>query len=84
LKSRNKKFLLYFPFEEPAFKDNWLLDVQLAHTVFRTDKASMYLQELGLDYGYKNFVEEHLSFFDSKERKELFKNNLQDNPDHGQ
>jgi len=77
-----QNFLLYFPFDEPAFMDNWLLDIQLAHAVFRTDKASMYLQELGLDYGYKDFIEQHLPFFDSKERKELFKTNLQEDPDH--
>jgi len=77
-----KKFLLYFPNDEPSYKDNWLLDIQLAHAVFRTDKASMYLLELGLDYGYKDFIEKHLPFFESKERKEQFKANLQEKPDH--
>lgn len=77
-----QKFLLYIPDNEPAYKDNWLLDVQLAHVVFRTDKASMYLQELGLDYGFKDFIEKHLPFFESKERRETFKTNLQQTPDH--
>ena len=35
-----QKFLVYKPGPEPELKDNWLLDVQLANTQFRTDKAS--------------------------------------------
>ena len=66
-------FLLYFPEAEPARTDNWLLDLQLAHQVFHTDQEAMYLQELGLDYYFKDFVRDHLPFFESKERREKLK-----------
>lgn len=38
---REQKFLVYKAGPEPRGVDNWLLDVQLAHTDFRTDKASL-------------------------------------------
>ncbi len=42
------KFLLYSPTEEPDFDDDWLLDIRLYSRSFRADKASILLQELGL------------------------------------
>ena len=43
-----QKFLLFRVGPEPKYLDNWLLDVQLAHRVFSTDQATIWLTELGL------------------------------------
>ena len=63
------KFLVYSPTEEPDFEDDWLLDVRLYSRSFRADRASILLQELGLE---NQLLRPHLSerrkFFDAKER----------------
>jgi uncharacterized protein (TIGR02687 family) len=63
------KFLLYFQTARPANEDNWLLDQELAHHVFHTDREATYLQELGLGYHLKELVSAHIEFFKSKERR---------------
>ncbi|MBZ9730880.1 BREX-1 system phosphatase PglZ type A [Salegentibacter sp. JZCK2] len=80
--SPSEKFLLYLPYEKPSNEDNWLLDLELANHVFHTDKEAMFLQELGLDYHFKDLVEEHLEFFRSKERKQKLKILLVKEDDH--
>jgi len=67
------KYLLYFPHAEKPLGDNWLLDVQLAHKEFHTDQEALFLQELGLDYYFKELVQEHIDFFQSKERRARLK-----------
>jgi uncharacterized protein (TIGR02687 family) len=69
LKEEQQKFLLYFPVGEPSFKDNWLLDLQLAHLIFNSDQESMFLQEIGLGYHFKELIRQHLVFFENKERR---------------
>ena len=69
LKEEQNKFLLYFPVGEPSFKDNWLLDLQLAHRIFNSDQESMFLQEIGLGYHFKELIRQHLVFFENKERR---------------
>jgi uncharacterized protein (TIGR02687 family) len=64
-----KKFLLYFPDARPLNQDNWLLDIELANHVFQTDQEAMYLQEIGLEYHFKELVKEHLPFFKAKDRR---------------
>jgi len=66
---KDKKFLLYFPYAEPKYTDNWLLDLQLAHREFNTDQEAMFLQEMGLDYDLKYLVRDHMEFFKSKDRR---------------
>ena len=63
-------FLLYLPYAQPAPEQNWLLDVQLAGYVFRTDMQAQYMQELGLAYPYHDFVSHHIEFFKSARRRE--------------
>ena len=63
------KFLLYIPGARKSYTDNWLFDLELTYTVFHTDQAAMILQEIGLDYSFKDLVNEHLDFFAKKERK---------------
>jgi uncharacterized protein (TIGR02687 family) len=64
-----KKFLLYFTDQRPENEDNWLLDMELAHHVFHTDQEAMFLQEIGLDYHFKDLVTKHIDFFKAKERR---------------
>jgi len=63
------KFLLYKEGAEPAPEHNWLLDVELAHGVFRTDKVGIWAAELGLDYQYFPCIERHYEFFTRAERR---------------
>jgi uncharacterized protein (TIGR02687 family) len=69
LKRDTQKFLLYFPNGEPTFNDNWLLDLQLAHRIFNSDQESMFLQEIGLGYHFKELIKQHSAFFENKERR---------------
>ncbi len=74
LRGRPKtKFLLYFPFGEKPPLENWLLDLQLAYKEFHTDQEAMFLQEMGLDYYFKELVGAHIEFFQSKERRNKLK-----------
>jgi uncharacterized protein (TIGR02687 family) len=68
-----KKFLLYFNDQRPENEDNWLLDMELAHHVFHTDQEAMFLQEIGLDYHFKELVTQHIDFFKAKERRAKLK-----------
>ena len=43
------KYLLYAPFVKPDNADNWLLDILLYSEEFRADRASVLLNELGLE-----------------------------------
>lgn len=68
------KFLLYAPTEEPDYDNDWLLDIRLYSRSFRADRASILLQELGLNNLH---LRQHLSdrrkFFDAKERHQKIK-----------
>ncbi len=43
-----QSFLVYREGKEPAYIDNWLLDVQLNSEVFRTDQSAIWLSELNM------------------------------------
>lgn len=66
-------FLLYRHGPEPALIDNWLLDVQLAHAVFKTDQAAIWLAELGLGLAFEDVIRAHAEFFRSARRLEQLK-----------
>lgn len=67
----NEKFLVYAPFAKPHPKDNWLLDIQLYAKEFHADRPSVILTELGLSSAaLVGHIEERLSFFDSKDRRD--------------
>ncbi len=80
--SPNGKFLLYFTGAKLAYEDNWLLDMELAHHVFRTDQEAMFLQEMGLGYHLKDLVSQHIEFFKAKERRIKLKEYLGDGDEH--
>ncbi len=63
------KFLLYSPTEEPDFEEDWLLDIRLYSRSFRADRASIILEQLGLESQYlRQHIAVRLKFFDNKER----------------
>ncbi|MEC5167245.1 uncharacterized protein (TIGR02687 family) [Flavobacterium sp. PL11] len=78
----NGKFLLYFTGLKPADEDNWLLDIEIAHHLFRTDQEAMFLQEMGLSYHFKDLVTEHIEFFKAKERRLKLKEFLGTGDEH--
>ena len=68
--SPNQQFLLYFQGQQrPDDHDNWLLDQLLANgEPFSPDRASLALIDADLPPELKPLVEEHIVFFNSKER----------------
>jgi uncharacterized protein (TIGR02687 family) len=80
--SPERKFLLYFTGLKPADEDNWLLDIELAHHLFRTDQEAMFLQEMGLGYHFKDLVTDHIEFFKAKERRLKLKEYLGDGDEY--
>ena len=78
----NQKFLIYKHGPEPEkLTDNWLLDVQLAHGVFRADQTQILLADLGLDLGFADTLAAHEEFFRSKKRMEVLKTILKPEDD---
>jgi uncharacterized protein (TIGR02687 family) len=67
------KYLLYRTGKKPDYTDNWLLDLELAHYEFHTNQEATFLQELGLEYYFKELVTEHIEFFKNKERRQKLK-----------
>jgi uncharacterized protein (TIGR02687 family) len=65
-----QKFLLYCEGPQPADLDNWLLDIQLSHGVFRTDQVALWLSELELGPEFTDVVQAHAEFFQSIKRKD--------------
>lgn len=70
------KYLIYRTGKRPTLVNNWLLDLELAYYEFDTDQEAVFLQELGLDYSFKELVTQHLEFFKNKERRYKLKNLL--------
>ncbi len=67
--SPGERFLLYAPTEEPDFDEDWLLDIRLYSRSFRADRASIILDELGLESQYlRQHIADRRKFFDNKER----------------
>lgn len=78
--SPKQQFLIYKEAEQPEPLKNWLLDVELAHTTFRTDQVAIWLSELELPTEFSELVEVHSVFFEAAKtpaqaikRKELLK-----------
>ena len=70
----DSKFLIYAPTEEPDSDNDWLLDIRLFSRSFRADRASIVLDELGLQ---SQHLRDHLAlrrkFCDNKERLQRLK-----------
>ncbi|SQD78317.1 BREX-1 system phosphatase PglZ type A [Moritella yayanosii] len=61
-----QQFLLYKEAKQPEPLQNWLLDVELAHTFFRTDQVAIWLAEMELPNEFTELVELHSAFFGSQ------------------
>ncbi|AQA18962.1 TIGR02687 family protein [Halioglobus japonicus] len=62
--SPKQQFLLYKEGRQPKPLENWLLDVELAFTTFRTDQVAIWLSELELPNEFAEVVENHSAFFE--------------------
>ena len=82
--SPEQKFLLYREGPQPEDLDNWLLDVQLAHGVFRTDQVAIWLSELELGLEFAEVAQAHAEFFQAIKRKEALKKLLKPDDTVGQ
>ncbi len=80
----DQKFLIYRDGPQPDDIDNWLLDVQLAHGVFRTDQVGLLLSELALGPEFSELVQEHIEFFNTSKRKDTLKQQLKPEDTPGQ
>ncbi len=70
----DSKFLVYSPSEEPDYENDWLLDIRLYSRSFRADRASIILDELGLDTQHlRDHLAQRRKFFDNKERLQKLK-----------
>lgn len=69
-------FLIYSKDARPEDKDNWLLDVLLAHKQFRTDTTSKILAEVGLIEEHRDIAQSHVGFFKSSKRSIALKERL--------
>ena len=64
-----RRFLLYSPSGEPDYEADWLLDIRLYSRNFRADRASILLDELGLEnQQLRSHLAARRKFLDSKER----------------
>jgi uncharacterized protein (TIGR02687 family) len=72
----DQRFLLYREGPRPANIDNWLLDVELAHGVFKSDQVGIWLTELGLPANFDTLIRAHEDFFRSARRLEKLKAGL--------
>lgn len=75
-KEPNQKYLLYFSSEKPVNEANWLLDTEIAHNVFVANQEVNFLQELGLDFSFRDLIKENIKFFKSSERRTKLKSSL--------
>ena len=69
---RETNYLIYSPYPKPALRDNHLADMLLYSKEFFADRASMVTAELNIDERYKHVIQQHIKFFQSKERMQKF------------
>ncbi|MHB1421388.1 MAG: BREX-1 system phosphatase PglZ type A, partial [Bacillota bacterium] len=68
-------YLVYAGFPRPVQHDNWLIDTLLYSTEFSADRASIVMNDLGVqDLSLKPFINKNIHFFDNKERYQALKN----------
>lgn len=67
------RFLLFRDGPEPPMAENWLLDVQLATTVFKADQSAIWVAELGVPLQFIDTVRAHAGFFAAKPRIDALK-----------
>ncbi|MBS3964854.1 MAG: BREX-1 system phosphatase PglZ type A [Methylomonas sp.] len=76
------RFLLYFPYAEPAPDNDWFLDVRLYSEQFFADASSMLLNELGINQmALRGHIRKRQAFFASKQRVAALKRFVTENED---
>lgn len=70
LEEPKQRFLVFKDGPEPPKTENWLLDVQLASSVFKADKVAILLAELGLSTQFESVVRDHMEFYRAATRVE--------------
>ena len=80
---RTQKFLLYREGPQPEALQNWLLDVQLAQGVFRTDQVGLWLAELELGLEFTDLARDHHEFFKAAKRRDSLKSRMSPNDTQG-
>lgn len=74
LEDPSGRYLVYAPFAEPDREDDWLLDIKLYSHVFYADRASIVLNELGLQQvSLRSHISQRLTFCRSQERLDRLK-----------
>ena len=69
LEDTQSRYLLYFTTTEPPMEEDWLLDIKLYSRTFHADRASILLNELGLEsQTLRSHLTERKKFFNSKDR----------------
>ena len=74
----DQQFLIYEPYQTPAWEDDWLLNVRLYAAPFAADRSTQLLQQLGLGSSQNRMtLRDHISlrkkFFASKVRLNALK-----------
>ena len=69
----SEQFLIYSPHPKPKDEENLLLDLILSNHLFDADKASIVVNELGLDLALKSVIKRYEAFFNAKKRVEKLK-----------
>lgn len=67
------RFLVFRDGPDPAFKKNWLLDIELAAGRFRADQAAIWRTELKLPQHFDTLIGEHGEFFKASKRLNALK-----------
>jgi uncharacterized protein (TIGR02687 family) len=76
------RFLLYFPYAEPAPDNDWFLDVRFYSEQFFADASSMLLTELGINQmALRGHIRKRQAFFASKQRVAALKRLVTENED---
>jgi len=71
-----QNFLLYKLGPRPDDTDNWLLDLELSHDLFRTDQVAIWLADLGLPANMDDLMREHAEFFRAGKRLAALKDRM--------
>ena len=79
----SQKFLVYAPYAEPDYSDNWLLGLQIGYGQFVTEPSSIILSDLGLNNDCLHIIKAYGKFFKSSARTEKLKQILNGDEDTG-
>ena len=67
-------YLIYAPYPKPNVRENHLADTILYSKEFHADRASLLVNDLGIDEQYKDVIRRHIKFFGAKDRTRKFYN----------